>query len=166
MVKPAFVTAKLDAWALMRFYPANNAEAISVIARMICKMANNEDEVVWLIQRSLDTFDEWPGLVEIRRLFCSRFRPADDIDPNLPDGPMKPLGEADRRKVLAQDADSNVKMLGSGEPISKDPAIVKAVEIAAKLQDLKDTTGLGGPATPEEIQSAPEWLRRMEGYEV
>jgi hypothetical protein len=45
-----------------------------------------------------------------------------------------------------------------------DDRAAAAFSIALAAQKAKDAR-ITGPATPEEIAAAPEWLRRMEGYE-
>jgi hypothetical protein len=47
--------------------------------------------------------------------------------------------------------------------VSEDKGLEDAVYVAARTNSLVNP--LGGPATPAEIAAAPDWIRKLEGYE-
>jgi hypothetical protein len=61
---------------LLRFFPGDESARLAIV-RMVGQMAENEDQVRWLVRRTLDLWNEWPGPLEFRAVFCSRFKPKD-----------------------------------------------------------------------------------------
>jgi hypothetical protein len=64
--------------SLMKFFPADENARVALV-RIVCEMAENDDQVRWLVRRMLNLYNEWPGPRELRACFCSKFRPADGI---------------------------------------------------------------------------------------
>jgi hypothetical protein len=62
--------------AMLKYFPSGE-DALIAVAKMIGRMATSEDQVKWLVGRTLDLHNEWPGPLELRAIFCSRWRPAD-----------------------------------------------------------------------------------------
>lgn len=70
------------------FFPGDPA-ARAAIVETIADMAETEDQVRWLTKRMRQLYSTWPGEVELRACFCSRFRPRDGIEAHsavFPDG--------------------------------------------------------------------------------
>lgn len=153
MVDVKKAAIQLSQLALLKYFPQDEY-AQDALVHIVCVAAKNNDQIDWLVWRVLTTYDEWPGPRVIRELF----------DHPLMPGNMKPLSEADRLKVLGSDQ----KLLGDGVlpsgEVTADPNIQTAFELLRATQALKER-GWDRPATPEEIASAPEWLRKLEGYE-
>jgi hypothetical protein len=42
----------------------------------------NDEQLAWLIRRATALYNQWPGLSEIRAVYCSKFRPRDGIEVN------------------------------------------------------------------------------------
>jgi hypothetical protein len=61
---------------LLRFFPSDESARLAIV-RMVGEMAANEEQVRWLVRRTLDLWNEWPGPLELRAVFCSRFKPRD-----------------------------------------------------------------------------------------
>jgi hypothetical protein len=70
------VLEELSGLTLMKFFPSEIGARVA-LAKMIGEMAETDDQVKWLIRRVLSLYNEWPGHLEIRAVFCSRFRPRD-----------------------------------------------------------------------------------------
>jgi hypothetical protein len=74
---------------LLRFFPADQG-ARTALFLLVGRMCANEDQVRWLVQRTLSTCNEWPGPLVFRQILCSKFRPADGIEAGstsaFPDG--------------------------------------------------------------------------------
>lgn len=153
---------KLSELRVLRYFPADE-HALLAVVRMVNGMADNEEQVDWLVNRMVSgIYAEWPGPQELRACFCSRFKPKDGInaystvyDTFPPDPSIKP------KQIEAPT--QQAKRLEAGK-VSADEGIQKAMEIAASVQRVKNA-GFAAPATPEEIAAAPDWLRKLEGYE-
>lgn len=158
MVNPKWVLQQVEEMASLKYFPTQGAALLS-IGRLVCDMAENEEQVRWLVKRMTSgIYSEWPGPGELRACFCSRFRPRDGIDR------CSEVYEISPPDPSAKLAPALPKQLAAGELITADPVLDAAVGIAFATQSLKQAP-LEGKATPQEIATAPEWLRRMEGYE-
>ena len=63
----------------LKYYPSEDAGRLSII-KEIGRMVSHIDQARWLVRRMLSLYNEWPGPMEMRGCFCSRFRPADGIE--------------------------------------------------------------------------------------
>lgn len=168
MIKPEDISPLVLELSCLRFFPSD-VDAQTAIAKELVSMATDLDQVRWLIDRMKRDFTDWPGPRMLREVFCNRFKPADNYDPCLPQredgfgGPMKELSEKDRLKVLTAGPVEGPRLLESGEPVSEDPVISKLTGLVFMAVAAKSTT-LTNAATPEEIRTAPDWLRELEGY--
>jgi hypothetical protein len=74
---------------LLRFFPADENGRAALVA-LVGRMCSTEDQVRWLVKRTLALCNEWPGPVGLRQVLCSRFKPADGINAGgtvaFPDG--------------------------------------------------------------------------------
>lgn len=165
MVDAKRATERIAELSLMKYFP-QDALARFALVRIICEMADNEFQIEWLVKRTLSLYNEWPGPQMLRAIFCRRFRPADGIEAHVsveesrrweaiaePDVPGYP-------RIAAQEAPA----LAVGK-VDADPSVRREkLEILLEIQRDKQKTW-DAPATPEEIATAPDWLRRLEGYE-
>jgi hypothetical protein len=88
-MNPKVVTEVCAELTLLRFFPSDeNARAALVL--LIGRMCSTEDQVRWLVRRTLAICNEWPGPLVLRQILCSKFRPADGISAGgssaFPDG--------------------------------------------------------------------------------
>lgn len=83
------VMRMIGEWAgTLRFFPAD-PEARLGIAKQIAKFARDESQVRWLVDVLPNQFTDWPGVHEVRAVFCMKFRPKDGIEADsksFPDG--------------------------------------------------------------------------------
>ncbi len=78
----------VDTLALMPYFPADQGTR-SALVQQLAKMVTYNEEAEWLAYRATQVFQAWPGIREIRALFCKRFRPKDGVDATsllYPDG--------------------------------------------------------------------------------
>ena len=68
--------AILQLAGVMRFVPAEPLGRMAVV-REIQQFAANYDELHWVIEFAPRIFAEWPGVREMRALYCHRFGPLD-----------------------------------------------------------------------------------------
>lgn len=159
------VTQKCAALTALKFFP-QEPEAEFQLVLAVCRMAEKMEQVDWLIARMLSLFDEWPGPRTMRAVFCRRFRPADGIEANVS------IEEAGRWEAIAEPEVPGIPRIAAQEApalaagkVDADPSVRREkLEILLENQRDKQKTW-DAPATPEEIATAPDWLRRLEGYE-
>lgn len=65
--------------AIMKYFPGDVDARIGVAKQLACICAT-ADQASWLVTRALALYAEWPGIHELRALYCSRFRPLDGIE--------------------------------------------------------------------------------------
>jgi hypothetical protein len=76
---PDAASAAVAKMALMAFFPGDpdiRAALVSVFMDMI----DTEEQMEWLVKRALRLYARWPGVAEIRALYCSRWKPKDGIE--------------------------------------------------------------------------------------
>lgn len=65
--------------SLLRFFPAD-PEARAALAEMLAVMCPDDAACEWLVARTLQLHNEWPGPLELRAVLCSRYRPSDGVE--------------------------------------------------------------------------------------
>jgi len=73
------VTAEVAKLGTMKFFPSDPAVKLALV-EFFGDIAENEDQVRWLVKRVRTLYHEWPGEHELRAAFCSKFRPKDGIN--------------------------------------------------------------------------------------
>jgi len=64
---------------LMKFFPGDE-DACLALADDLAAMATTEEQIEWTVRRVRNLYSEWPGIHEVRAVFCSRFKPRDGIN--------------------------------------------------------------------------------------
>lgn len=76
--------------ALLPFFPASDTNARAVLMEEILLICESDEHAHWLALRMTQIFkSKWPGLAEMRALYCKRFRPRDGVQADsecFPDG--------------------------------------------------------------------------------
>lgn len=135
---------------LMPFFPFDPLTKMGLLDELT-RIVETDEQLEWLVTVTLVKYRQWPGAGLLRALYCTRFKPLDGIEAYDDEEPPS-------AKELPQLA------LPEGCVASKDRRADIAMRIALTAQRQKDAV-VSGPATAEEIAAAPEWLRRLEGYE-
>lgn len=156
------VNALVAQFGTMRFFPTEPAMRLALVETM-GEMCETEDQVRWLVKRVRTLYSEWPGEREMRACFCSRFKSKDGISADstvfidgLPSENLNRNLEIEGPKM---------KALPAGRIVTADKTLdARVAALAAHVNSLTGSAN-AAPATPEEIAAAPEWLRRIEGYE-
>lgn len=76
---PKGATACVARLCLINFPPAEGATR-SALFNEIVRMVTYNEEAEWLAYRANQVFSNWPGVRELRALFCKRFRPKDGVE--------------------------------------------------------------------------------------
>ena len=111
--------------ALMAYFPAD-ADVRGALVDIILEMVETQEQCDWLVARALKLYAKWPGVAELRALFCSRWKPRDGIETYSSiylDGIPSERGE---RKPPPPRA----------HIVTRDPALQKAVTKAARQKQL------------------------------
>jgi hypothetical protein len=63
----------------MQFFPGDEAARVG-IAEELASMCHTIEEVEWVARRTRSLYPQWPGVHEIRAVYCQKHRPKDGID--------------------------------------------------------------------------------------
>lgn len=107
-------------------------DALTMVADEIARLAKSRNEAVWLVRRMQRLYRRWPGTLEMRIMFCSRFLPADgdvptEVSEFYPDGIPSEL----------EQPQAVPGALPPGHSVSADPEWDQAVTQLAEQKRLK-----------------------------
>ena len=68
----------VEIMSALEFFPAA-AGARAVIADEIASMCESSERAVWLAKRVIRLYSKWPGIPELRRVYCSTNHPLDAV---------------------------------------------------------------------------------------
>lgn len=158
-----------DMGATLKFFPSSAA----AIAQFIAEMAENDEQVRWLAKRMPQLYNEWPGALEMRAVFCSKFKPRDGIeaysrDPRYLEG----IPSERERQTPALPAPA-MKALPPGRVVSGAASVDGAIRDLARAKDMnargpvsrvRDIPVLppGRRITEADIKRAEEEFRRRQ----
>jgi hypothetical protein len=114
----------------MTFFPSDPDARIG-IADEIAAMADDIDEVRWLVREAPKEFNEWPGILPIRALFCTQFDPRDGVQAICAsvDRTTERLKEEREQEERLEIAGSQPRQLtGEVEPATADHEMAALVE--------------------------------------
>ena len=97
-MNPEVIAELCGELALLRFFPSDQG-ARTALFLLVGRMCANENQVRWLVRRTLALCNEWPGPLVFRQIMCSKFRPADGITAGSTS--MFPEGVPSERRVEA-----------------------------------------------------------------
>ena len=110
-------------FAAMKFYPSGNPEVAIAVAEELAERSHDIEEIRWTVKRVVKLYPEWPGINEVRAVYCSRWRPFDGVEafssnPRFCDGiPSErehvPMLEAPRNPEIEPEFASVAGLLGA-----------------------------------------------------
>lgn len=148
----------LGGLTLLKFFPSDSSTRLE-LAKLVGRMASSEEQVEWLVQRTLAVCNEWPGPLVLRQIFCGKFKPKDGIEAGstamFPDGPPS------ERKINAPEFPA----LPPGHLVSADPHLDRLVREIAAEKDLNAVKGrVHEPFTAADMEELKrrrrEWLQQ------
>lgn len=71
--------AAVSRLAILKHFPGE-APARAELARMFQRMVSTPEQLEWLVRAAIDNCEEWPGPMEMRGMFCQRYKPADGVE--------------------------------------------------------------------------------------
>lgn len=98
---------------LVKFFPADEMTR-ELIASALTDFVGRQDELEWLVRLAANVLPEWGGLSELRGLYCTRYRPIDDIEAVSGTPGYRPAELADRaeREFFEREARETDRLLG------------------------------------------------------
>ena len=111
----------------MRFFPSDPDARIG-IAEQLAEMADDENQIAWLMKRLSQLYSDWPGMLEVRAVFCTRYKPRDGVEAAL--GTGSPAFAA----LCPEDAD--LKALETAPRSRQITGEVQRVSVDAEMQEL------------------------------
>jgi hypothetical protein len=76
---PETASAAVSKLALMAFFPGD-PDTRGALIWALMQLVETTDQLDWLVARALKMYTRWPGVGEIRALYCSRFKPKDGVE--------------------------------------------------------------------------------------
>lgn len=72
------LTEKIYEWSSMPFFPTDELGRKRIVMEVMA-MAGDVHKARWIVDQCVPLFNSWPGLAEIRAIFCHRYPPADGV---------------------------------------------------------------------------------------
>jgi len=107
----------------MKFFPGD-VDARMGIVEAIGEMASDLDQVRWLAKWLPKRYQEWPGMHEVRALFCTKFKPRDGVEVY---STVYLDGIPSERETEPLALKSGARQIEAGEPVSADPELALVV---------------------------------------
>ncbi len=162
-MNPREVLRILNGLRVLPYFPSDEY-VMNALVRLCGSMCENLEQVRWLVDRMTSgIYAQWPGPAEMRACLCCRYKPKDGVSAYssvYPDG-LPPDPTAPPRMGIIG---ATLKALPPGHVVSADPQAEAAVMAAVELLKRRQVP-FDAPVTDAEIAAAPEWLRRLEGYD-
>ena len=111
MISNAAALARAKQLTGLNFFPSDELGQIA-IGELIAEICSTDDQAEWLVKKMLRTYNSWPGPVEMRACFCTKFRPADGFECG---STVYPDGIPSDKEQLPQIAAPERLMLAAGD---------------------------------------------------
>lgn len=131
---------------LLRFFPGEQG-ARTALFLLVGRMCSNEDQVRWLVRRTLALCNEWPGPLVFRQILASKFKPADGISPGCSE--MFPDGVPSEKQIEAP----ALLALPPGHVATVDPGYDRSIRLLAASKDLNRALR----PVPAEVPTNPDF---------
>lgn len=76
---PETAAAGVAKMALMAFFPGD-PDIRAALVSVLMDTVETDEQLDWLVNRALRLYGKWPGVAEIRALYCSRWKPKDGME--------------------------------------------------------------------------------------
>ena len=77
---PEHAASAVSKFGLMSFFPSGDPEVRAALVSILLEMVETKEQLDWLVNRALQLHGKWPGVAELRALYCSRWKPRDGIE--------------------------------------------------------------------------------------
>lgn len=116
----------------LKFFPSDPDARIG-IAEEIAAMAADEEQVRWLVGRLPKLFQEWPAMLEVRAVFCSKYKPKDGEEAY---SSVYLDGIPSEKESLPQLPAAPMRQIASSEPETASPSIAGYLADVTRLKDM------------------------------
>ncbi len=114
-------------WGMLKKFPEDEITRAAIM-KLVDKLASTAEQVNWLSEAVINKFNWWPGPVELRSLFCMRFKPADGVETNFDHNhpivaaaEQRAVEHSDRYKLLAGEGGVIMRQLLAGKVEPEEP---------------------------------------------
>lgn len=80
IVSTEHATVCVEMMSAIPFFPTDGGARV-LIASEVAAICSDEAQALWLARRMARLYSSWPGISEMRRMFCATYMPYDGIDP-------------------------------------------------------------------------------------
>jgi len=135
--------------ALMPFFPSSDPNARAVLIEELGSVCESDAHAQWLAVRMGQVFKkQWPGLGEMRALYCKRFKPVDGYEVAsecFPDGfpSESELGQLEIKGLPAP-----MKAL---DPVPETRQISESVELRQLVAEVAESVKMPIPRQPRTV---------------
>lgn len=147
-MNPRVVSELCAELTLLRFFPSDES-ARAALVLLIGRMCSTEDQVRWLVQRTLDLCNEWPGPLVLRQILNSKFKCADGVSVSC--SSIFPDGIPSERKIEAP----AMLALPPGHIATVDRGLENDIRLLAVAKDLNHMMRRTAPV--QEIPTNPNF---------
>lgn len=150
---------------MLRFFPAEPITRAGIM-ELLDRMVGTVEQLDWLTRTMIDQVGEWKGPMELRGVFCTRFKPADGVEAW---SSIAGFTASDSEAAYSQEHPKlngrDVKALPSASEIKALPLPPEEIEanqdvvdlVRSEARHLARTRGL----LREEKYEAPQWLKDL-----
>ena len=136
-------------WAgTLKFFPSDDQARIG-IAAALAAFVTTEEQLRWIVQVVPTKYSEWPGVKELRAVFCMKFRPADGIEV---------FSDIHPQGFTLEELNPGQKQLGQGGTQRLAGAVADGRTCEPLVVDFKTAEGYARPIT-----APPEWTELGSG---
>ncbi len=66
------------------------------VGRLLARMCQSKQALVWLVRTMVDKVGKWHGPTELRGVYCTRYRPSDGVEGTATIGEFAPAAQESR----------------------------------------------------------------------
>jgi hypothetical protein len=132
-IDPSVASAAVNRLALMAFFPGD-ADIRAALVDVLLEMVTTEEQLDWLVSRALKLYTKWPGVGELRALYCSRWKPRDGVEAY---SSIYLDGIPSERRTAAANPPPPIPRNPKPGDVSTDPALDKGVRDVSERKRLR-----------------------------
>lgn len=96
--------------SILQFYPSDPAAREQIMV-LLTRLATTKERLDWLVETMINRVGVWRGPVELRGVYCSRFKPADGVSGDCAETPGFTPNEIEAENTRGLPAASELKRL-------------------------------------------------------
>jgi len=109
----AIEAAAAELTAMLKFVSENSSDVRFGLMKMLDRMAAEDEETAirqmeWFTGTVVNNFDEWPGPMTLRGVFCVKYKPRDGVEADLP--PCRLASKIEERALMAHEEAKRVSL--------------------------------------------------------